>query len=100
MLQFDDKKDELKRITDTFGIDTELMKLCEEVGELLNECYKYNYTKQNKDRVEDEFADVLAILSQFAIFYDLDIKNVKNIFNSKIDRTVKRIDDGWYDKHR
>lgn len=94
--------DQLKQITETFGIDTELCKLSEEIGELLGECYKALYNKNLKDtsNIEDEFADVMVILSQIGIYFDLDTKKINNIFDYKIKRTVGRINDGWYNNHR
>lgn len=92
--------EELKSITKHFGIETEFMKLGEEIGELLNECYKQYYTKNKNNHIEDEFADVYVILSQIALYFDVDETKVNTIAKQKIDRTIKRINDGWYDKHR
>ncbi len=93
----------LKKITNTFGIDTELCKLSEEIGELLGECYKALYTEQTLEiqhKIEDEFADVMVLMSQIGIYFDLDSNQINNIFDYKVKRTVDRIDEGWYEKHR
>lgn len=90
----------LKKITEHFGIETELTKLNEEVGELLNECYRGHYISNSKDHIEDEMADVFVILCQICLHFDLDFDNIAKIFDSKVNRTVERIEDGWYDKHR
>lgn len=94
------KDDKLKLITKYFGIETELTKLSEEVGELLNACYKYYFTGKDINNIEDELADVLVIFTQLCIYFNVDMDKVENIAKSKIDRTVERIEAGWYDKHR
>lgn len=93
----------LEKITKKFGMDTELCKLSEEVGELLGECYKALYkgeTLETQHKIEDEFADVMVLMSQIGIYFDLDSNQINNIFDYKVKRTVDRIDEGWYDKHR
>lgn len=95
-----EQDEKLKKITEYFGIETELTKLSEEVGELLNECYREHFISNSKNQVEDEMADVFVILLQISIYFNLDMDNVFKIFNEKLERTVKRIDEGWYDKHR
>lgn len=88
-------EDKLRAITQYFGVETEIMKLNEEVGELANACY----TKKKED-VEDECADVLVVLSQLMLFYDCDLNKIQEIYNKKISRTLERIAINWYEKHR
>ena len=95
--EYDDK---LRKITKHFGVETELMKLSEELGELQNECYKRLYVDPEAGNIEDEFADVLVVLSQLLLYFNVDIDKASEIFEHKVDRTVKRIEEGWYDKHR
>lgn len=90
----------LAKITKHFGIETELTKLSEEVGELLNECYKRHFLGDTHGNIEDELADVLVIFSQICLYFNADMDNVQNISKEKIDRTAKRITEGWYDRHR
>ena len=93
-----DKK--LEKITKHFGIETELTKLSEEIGELLNECYKRHFVDPEYGEVEDELADVFVILGQIALYFNADMDKVEEIMKTKVDRTVNRINEGWYDKHR
>lgn len=92
--------EKLRKITKHFGIETELTKLSEEVGELLNECYKRHFVSPEYGEVEDELADVFVILAQIGLYFNTDMDKVESIINKKIDRTVSRIDEGWYDRHR
>ena len=88
-------EDKLRAITKYFGVETEIMKLNEEVGELANACY----TKNTED-VEDECADVLVVLSQLMLFYNCDLKKIQDIYNKKISRTLERIAMKKKKKHR
>lgn len=93
------KEEQLRTITKYFGIETEIMKLNEEIGELANACYMYENGKKLED-IEDECADVLVVLSQLMLFYDCDLKKIQDIYNKKISRTLERIAVNWYEKHR
>lgn len=93
-----DKK--LEKITEHFGIETELTKLSEEVGELLNECYKRHFVDPEYGEIEDEMADVFVILAQIGLYFNVDKDKILSILDEKINRTVDRIDNGWYDRHR
>ena len=42
------KEDQLRTITKYFGVETEIMKLNEEIGELANACYMYENGKNLK----------------------------------------------------
>lgn len=94
------KDDKLRQITKYFGIETELTKLSEEVGELLNECYKRHFIGEGQGQIDDELADVLVIYSQICLYFGVDMDEIQRIAETKIDRTAKRISEGWYDKHR
>lgn len=95
-----EQDEKLRKITKHFGIETELTKLSEEVGELLNECYKRHFVDPGYGEVEDELADVFVILAQIGLYFNADMNKVEEIIKTKVDRTVQRIDDGWYDRHR
>lgn len=92
----------LKKITEHFGVDTELMKLSEEVGELQGICYKelYDSLANHIDDIEEECADVLVVLLQIFLAFNVDMDKVVKTVEHKVDRTIKRIEEGWYDKHR
>ena len=77
-----------------------MTKLSEEVGELLNECYKRHFVDPEYGEIEDEMADVFVILAQIGLYFNVDTDKVNSIVEEKINRTVDRIDNGWYDRHR
>ena len=100
MLKDKDMDEKLKEITKYFGIETELMKLSEEIGELQNECYKRHFVDPEYGEIEDECADVMVILMQIMLHFDVDMDKVIEIIEQKTNRTIERIKGGWYDKHR
>lgn len=86
---------DLKEITEHFGISNQIIKLNEEVAELTVECARDNYFG-----VQEELADVYVLLKQIQLYFDIDDEEIESVSNEKIDRTLKRIKDGYYDNHR
>lgn len=90
----------LKRITEHFGIDTQLIKLNEEMGELLNEGYRNVYKADAKEALENETADVLNVLVQVMLYFDLDWHRIGDVMNSKVERCLDRLDNtNYYETH-
>ena len=50
------------------------------------------------EHIVEEIADVLNMVEQFMYYYDIDIQDVIEIKHQKIDRTISRIEEGYYDK--
>ena len=89
------REKELKKITEYFGIDNQIIKLNEELAELTVEIVKDNYFG-----VQEELADVYVLLKQIQLYFDIEDEEIESVSNEKIDRTLKRIKEGYYDKHR
>ena len=93
-------EEKLRRITNHFGIDTQLIKLNEEMGELLNEGYRNVYKADAKEQLEDETADVLNVLIQVMLYFDLDWSRIGEVMNKKVNRCLDRIDNtDYYSTH-
>ena len=88
-------KDKLKKITKYFGITNQIIKLNEEVAELTVECVKDDYYA-----MIEELADVKVLIKQIQLYYEIDDEEIDIVQNEKIDRTLRRIKDGYYEKHR
>ena len=84
-------KKELQQILDHFGIETQKMKLIEEMAELTAEL-----VNPNKDelKIMSEIADVSVVLEQIVDYYGRDA--IDNIRQGKIERTLERIKSGYY----
>lgn len=89
------KKEKLKAITKYFTLKTQLIKLNEEIGELIIAVFSNNY-----DEIVEELADTNVLLHQIRENFDISQEEIEEVENKKIDRTLKRIDDGYYQSHR
>ena len=76
-------RSKLRRIINHFGIDNQLHKFHEETGELTGAIVRYNggFLPTNQ-RIIEEFADVIVIMSQIAEEYDVDMNIVEQIARS------------------
>jgi len=78
-------------IYNNFSLKKQCDKLKEETSELI-EALNENDIKH----IEEEFADVIVLLKQFMIEYNLDKQNIKNNIDFKIKRTLDRIKNNYY----
>ena len=96
--------EDLYTIVNHFGIQNQIKKLNEEVYELTEALHEYEYTdllgKDYKDKlkehIEEEYADVIVLLTQIKEYYKLDRDNLLDIKKDKIKRTIERIESGYY----
>lgn len=97
-------KEELLKIINHYGVNNQQRKLQEEVFELQEAIIQSEYpyiSRSNKNddinRIEkshiaEEIADVMVLLEQFILYYDISKDTLYSIFESKIDRTIKRME--------
>ena len=97
-------EEDLLKIINHYEVDNQLKKLNEEVFELIEAIRDYeedyirmdcdeNYTQNFKEHIEEEFADVMVLLSQIKYYYELDSEKIKNIMKQKVDRQLKRMEE-------
>ena len=53
-----------------------------EAGELL-ECFQWNDTEYDLNHVAEEIADVMVLLKQFQLYYDISTEEIKSIIEAK-----------------
>lgn len=99
----------LEKIMDHFGINNQLRKFNEECFELIEAIIKSEYPAIAKDKkpsflrdleksyIEEEIADCMVLLNQFIRKYSIDTAKIQKLFEEKINRTIKRIEEGYYD---
>ena len=80
-------KEKLLQIINHFGREAQRDKLCEEFREL-----------QDEAELLTEIADVFVLCLQFFYDYGYDEDDLIQEMNNKIDRTIKRIKEGYYEK--
>lgn len=98
----------LEKIIDHFGINNQLRKFNEECFELIEAIVKSEYPAIAKDKkpeylkdlekehIAEEIADCMVLLNQFIRKYNIDTSTIQKLFEEKISRTIKRIEDGYY----
>ena len=50
-----------------------------------------NYVDDGRTHIKEEIADVMVMLRQFQLYFDISDDEIKEIMNSKIERQLKRI---------
>ena len=100
------KKDLLK-IIEHFGVNNQQRKLQEEVFELQEAIMEYRYDENKiypeveeclKGHIAEEIADICVILRQFMEHYDITQDEISDRMADKINRTLERIESGYYEK--
>ena len=98
-------KEALEKIINFYGIYHQQRKFQEEVFELQEAITTHELKKSveyeiplteiigTKEHIAEELADVLVMLEQFRLYYDISLDDVKKIGKSKIDRQLKRIEE-------
>lgn len=101
--------EKLKKIALHFGVNNQIEKTKEELKELKEaleefELYKIcpssnldGVSKKRKHIIE-EIADVYIMLEQIKYIFNIEEENVKEIERCKIDRTLKRIEEKYYER--
>lgn len=97
-------KEKLEKIIKTYGVNMQQRKFVEEVFELEEAITIFekdiidnilNPTLLEKDikHLVEEIADVLVLLEQFRVYYNIDLTELKEIARYKINRQILRIEE-------
>ena len=97
-------KEDLLKIINHYGYRHQKKKLNEEVFELQESIEDYERQKnvcqefcsrlhcdKELEHMEEEFADVMVLLSQIKYYYELDSERIKEIMKQKVDRQLDRM---------
>ena len=85
-------KDYLLKIIGHYGLRTQLKYFQSEVFELNEAIISESFGEDHIEHIAEEIADVLVMLKQFQLFFDIKDNDVKNIMNEKIKRQIVRIE--------
>lgn len=94
------RKEKLLKIIDTYGINHQLKKLNEETFEVTEAILEYENRDLNEmdnvilSNIVEEIADVLVMLEQFKLYYNIKNEDIIKVMDYKIDRQIKRIEMG------
>lgn len=84
----------LRKIIDHYGQEHQIAKANEELHELIQAIIE-----DDKDHITEEMADVVVMLWQLVIIYEIDVLEIPKIMDYKINRTIKRIEqEGAFDE--
>jgi NTP pyrophosphatase (non-canonical NTP hydrolase) len=96
-------EDKLLKIINHYGVLPQLKYFQSEVFELNEAILDFEFSKDNfpkqheiaKDvalkHIAEEIADVMVMLEQFKLYYDISSEEITNIFQGKVDRQLDRI---------
>ena len=84
----------LKKIIVNFGEENQMKKLLEECNELI-----FAYKDNTEKEIFEEAVDVLIMIKQIFLIFGKSKKDVQNQIDYKINRTLKRIKTGYYEKN-
>lgn len=96
-------EEKLKKIIKHYGPKKQIKKLEEEVNEFIETITDYErdskssfstigIIKKDKEHMEEEYADVMVMMEQYALYYGLDKDKIKGIMQYKVDRQIGRIE--------
>ena len=84
-------KEKLGKIINHYGPINQLKKLSEEIFEFQEAIIKYECGYLNEEHIIEEFADIMVLMEQFKVAYEIDNNKVIEIMKQKIDRQINRI---------
>jgi NTP pyrophosphatase (non-canonical NTP hydrolase) len=107
--------EKLRKIINHYGIDKQLKYLQSEIFELNEAIIKKRNTgvmerialeinkavsplpniknvDYSEEHIKEEIADVMVMLKQFQLYYDIPTEDIKAIMRSKVDRQLERIE--------
>ena len=85
--------DNLLTIFNTYGKSHQVSKLLEEVGEFIE-----TVMNEDKENMVQEIADCTVMLKQFQYYYGIEDKEIEEVTKYKIERTIKRMENEYYEK--
>ena len=97
---------DLLKIIEHFGVNNQQRKLQEEVFELQEAIikresiagYEIENLNNHDKHIKEEIADVMILLEQIKLHYGISNEEITKIFWEKVNRTLERIESGYYEK--
>ena len=77
-------QDKIKKSINLFGLREELIKVCEELGELQAEVFKSVKGKADREKILEELADVYFVLGYIQEIYHISDEELDEKMNAKI----------------
>lgn len=90
--------EDYKKVFNYFGYENQRRKLTEEVQELNDEILLYEKGIGDINKVIEEIGDLFNVLNGFLVEYDIENDEIKKSMYEKLNRTIDRINSGYYKK--
>ncbi len=90
-------KEDCLKVFEYFGYVTQRRKLVEEVDELNDEVLLFEKGIGDIKDLKQELADCYILLKQFKEHYEITDEELLLEIRGKLDRTLKRIEEGYYE---
>lgn len=94
----EEQRNTLVHAINHFGVEGQINKAVEEMGELITELSRRNLSRYDKDRVAEEVADALIMLEQLRIIFGAS--KVDGYISGKLERLEKTINGDWRRQER
>ena len=79
-----------------FSLENQLEKLKEECDELIEAIKEYDGSESSREHIVEETGDVQNVLNQFKLVFKISDKELIPTMIFKNDRTLERIESGYY----
>ena len=102
-------KEDLLKIINNYGVMAQLKYFQSEVFELNEAIITHELKKSveyeiplteivgTKEHITEEIADIMVMLEQFKLYYNIENMEIAKIMKNKINRTLERIESGYYE---
>lgn len=84
----------LENAVETYGVEiqsTVCMEECAELIQAISKCKRYGCAGKYRDNLIEEIADVMICADQLQIMYDVDISEIGEMIDKKIERLKERL---------
>lgn len=65
--------------------------ICLGITKALASIFNVNNVDYSQEQIKEEIADVMVMLKQFQLYYDISTEDIKKIMQEKVDRQITRI---------
>jgi len=83
----------IEKAIEVFGKNKQVIKSCEELAELIMAVAKYRLGEGNRGNVVEEIADVLIMIEDIKIMFNIPMCDIQDVINAKLERLEGRINE-------
>ncbi len=84
----------LVKAINTYGKESQLNMVIEEMSELTKEICKHKRGNQNRESILEELADVYITLEQLCYIFEIKDNEIREVLNKKLERLKAKLEEG------